>query len=185
MVGDLSVHARVVGTGTAVAPGHDAGQVGGAGVRAGKGAARVTLARVLAALGHSGTDHGVLNVALAISIATLVVRHDGNGHLLEGTGGAASFSESAPAGHDAVARGSVTLSGNIDGANVVVEAQRLRKLEQGDVVADGEAVVVLVLDDLGEDDRLLVALIHVEVMLSGHDLIVVIIKELEANNFNK
>ncbi|XP_047472986.1 trypsin-1-like [Penaeus chinensis] len=59
-VSNLGVDARVVGTGTAVAPGHDAGQVGGAGVRASKGAARVTLARVLAALGHSGTDHGVV-----------------------------------------------------------------------------------------------------------------------------
>jgi len=170
MVGDLSIHARVVGTGTAVAPGHDAGQVGGAGVRAGKGAARVTLARVLAALGHSGTDHGVLNVVLDISIATLVVRHDGNGHLLQDTGGASSLGGGAPAGHDAVARGSVTCLGKGNGGHELVEAQRLRQLEQGDVVADGEAVVVLVLDDLGEDDRLLVALIHVLVVLSSNDL---------------
>jgi len=171
MVGDLSVHARVVGTGTAVAPGHDAGQVGGTGVRANHGAARVTLARVLAALGHSGTDHGVLNVVLAISIATFGVRHDGNGHLLEDTGGASSFRESAPAGHDAFTRGSMTCFGKGNGAHVVVEGQRLRQLEQGDVVADGETVVVLVLDDLGQDDGLLVALIHIPVVLSSNNLL--------------
>ena len=102
MVSDLSVHARVVGTGTAVAPGHDAGQVGGAGVRASKGAARVTLARVLAALRHSCADHRVINLVLAISIATFGVRHNGNGHLLEDTGGASSLAGGSPAGDDAV-----------------------------------------------------------------------------------
>jgi len=172
-VGNLSVDAVVVGTGTAVAPGHDTGQVGGAGIRASKRSTRVTLARVLSTRRYSSTDHGVLDLALTIGTATLCIRHDGNGHLAEGGGGAAALGGGAPAGDNTVTRGSVTLSWESDALHVIVEGQRLRELQQGDVVADGEGVVIFVLDDLREDDCLFIALIYILVVFSGHDLKVI------------
>jgi len=172
-VGNLSVDAGVVGTGTAVAPGHDTGQVGGAGVLASKRSTRVTLARVLSARRYSSTDHRVVDVVLTIGVTTLFIRHDGNGHLHEGGGGVAALGGGAPAGDNTVTRGSVTRSGDIDGLYVLVEGQSFTELQQGDVVADCEAVVIFVLDDLGEDSGLFVALSYVLVVFSGYDLKVI------------
>ena len=169
-VGDLGVHAGVVGAGAAVAPGHDAGEVRGPGVVADEGAAGVTLAGVLAALGQAGADHGVLDLARAVGVTAGLVGHDGHLDPAEGTGGGAALGGGAPARDGAVAAGGVAGRGEGDGLNEVVEDEGRGELQEGDVVGDGPAAVVLVLDDLGQDDLLLVALVLVEVMLASDDL---------------
>ena len=169
-VGHLSVDAGVVGAGAAVAPGHDAGEVRGPGVVADEGAARVSLAGVLAALGQAGADHGVLDLAGAIGITALIIGDDGHLDPAEGAGGGAALGGGAPAGDGALAAGGVAGCGDGDGLHVVVEHEGLGHLQKGDVVGDGKPVVVLVLDDLSQDDLLLVALGGVQVVLAGNDL---------------
>lgn len=171
-VWDFSVNTRIVGSGTTIAPRHNTSKVGRASVRAGKGSTRVTLARVLSSLTHSSTQHGVLNVILAISVTTSLIRHDGNGNLHENVRWITALSGSTPARHNTVTRSGMTSSRKGNGLYVVVEGERLWYLQQGDVVGEDEGVVVFMLNDFGQDNLLFIAVIYWPVVFTSNNLCV-------------
>lgn len=80
-VGDLRVHAGVVGARTAVAPGDDAIL----GAVSEERATGVSLARVLSALRQARADHVVGDVRDAVGDPAVGVTHDGNLHLRDVT----------------------------------------------------------------------------------------------------
>ena len=90
----------------------------------------------------------------------------------ENPGGGTASGEGAPSGDDGLASGSpvLTLLGHGQTLDLVVELKGGGQLEDADVVLVGEASVVLVDDDLGDVDGLLVALLGVEGVLTGNDL---------------
>merc|ERR1719348_591036 len=86
-VRNLSVDSWVAGPGAPNAPA-DNSQHGGLLTLGEKGAATVTLARVLAALGQTSTDHGVNGSisSSSVSVVTVLVRYNGNINLMKDIG---------------------------------------------------------------------------------------------------
>merc|ERR1711874_516518 len=168
-VAGLGVDTGVAGLGTAVTPADDSGQL----VAAHEGTARVSLARVLAALLQSGADHGVSDVALAVGVAAVVVAHHGNINLHQDAGEAAAAAGGSPAGDGAHGAGGVLLSvvGNADGSNhAAAEVSGLLQVEDADVVGDGPAVVVLVEVVVAHSDSESAGGLSVTAVASGHNL---------------
>merc|ERR1712062_460044 len=96
-VGGLGVHSGVAGLSAPVSPGDDSGEL----VAAHEWTARVSLARVLAALVKTGTDHGVSDVGLSVGVTAVLVRHNRDVDLLENTGKASTLRGGSPSGNSA------------------------------------------------------------------------------------
>merc|ERR1719356_1552913 len=173
-VGGLCVDPWVAIPPTPDAPADDTDHAELLSLPAGEGAARVALAGVLPALGQPGADHGVSDrVGVGVGLATLLVRHYGDRHLVEDVGeGEAALAESAPAGDGAHGAGlrHLALGGQSHRLDPVRPLQRLGEVQQADVVGDGGGVVVGVLDDLGDVPVLLLVLEVILLYTPGYDV---------------
>merc|ERR1719309_1080717 len=157
----LGVDTRVVPLSTTVSPGHNTLQL----TVTHNGATRVTLARVLASLQVSSTEHGVSDHA-RVGVVTIPVGQDGDVQALQlvlVSGGALSATPARDLAHGA--SGS-TAGGQSHGLHVLVEGGGLAQLDQHDVVVDVVGAVPGVTDDTGRADELLGTLVDPDVMLS-------------------
>ena len=167
-VRSLSVDSGVSSLGTAVPPGHNTREL----ASTHEGAARVSLAGVLASLGEPSADHGVVDRAGAIGVTAVIVRDNGDIHLLEDSAEAASLAGGSPASdgaHGAV-RVLFSWAGQADGADVGAgEVGTVGKLQDTDVIGNGPAIIALVEDYFGDSDVSLVFILIIQVLASNTD----------------
>merc|ERR1719382_1775972 len=96
-VAGLGIDPGVARLGTPVAPAHYAVKT----KSAHEGAARVSLAGVLATSVKTSTDHGVSDVILTIGVTAVIVRDNGDIDLHQSAGQTAALGGGAPARHGA------------------------------------------------------------------------------------
>merc|ERR1740128_1037033 len=158
----LSVDSGVSSLGTSVAPGDNTGQL----VSAHEWSTRVTLAGVLASSVKTSTDHGVGNVVSTVGISAVIITHNGDRDLLEDTGQGSALGGGSPSGNGAHGSFRVLLvgGGQADGCNMGSHGGGGLELKQTDVVVDVPAIVVLVHNNTGNLDILLVIIVRVEVV---------------------
>lgn len=155
---DVGVDTGVALLGAADAPRDDANE--GAGL-VNDGAARVALARVLAALRLGSADHGVGDGVLGVLLLAGLAADDGHLDLLQGRGaGTGTGLEVAPAGGGGQGtlgriEASLGQGGEADGA--VGGLDGCRQLPDGDVEAGRGALVLGVDGDLGDANLLAAA----------------------------
>merc|ERR1712212_646231 len=146
---------------TTVSPGHNTLQLTVTHDRA----TRVTLARVLASLQVSSTEHGISDHAW-VGVVTVLLRQDGNVQALQlvtvipvahGVAPARDFAHGASGGAG---------GGQSHRLHILVEGGGLAQLDQHDVIVDVVGAVVGVTDDTGGGDPLLGTLIDFDVVLA-------------------
>jgi len=135
-VAGLGVHSGVAGLSTSVSPADNSVKT----KSTHEGAARVSLAGVLATSIKTSTDHGVSDVILTIRVTAVIIRDNRDINLHQDPGQTASLGGGSPARHGAhVARGILLARGG-DGDGVNNRAAQVSstiKVEHADVIRDG------------------------------------------------
>merc|ERR1712042_169548 len=132
----------------------------------------VSLAGVLTTGIKTGTDHGVGDVILTISISAVIITDNWDFDLHEGTGQGSSLGCGSPSGDGAHVSGGILLSRGWDSDGVNdggAQVGAVGEPEHADVVLDGPGVVVLVVGDGVDGDVGLVGIILVQVVASNSD----------------
>jgi len=145
---DPGVHSRVSSGSTAIAPADHTHKGLAAVLLQHQGAARVSLAGVLA--GVRSTHHQVRDGRWSVGVLAVGVAGDGDIDLLQNRGLVAAAAEGSPAGHRGDLLGVLArTSGKAGGADGRGECDGAGQPEDGEVAVGALGVVVGVLNDLG------------------------------------
>jgi len=135
-VAGLGVHSGVAGLSTSVSPADNSVKT----KSTHEGAARVSLAGVLATSIKTSTDHGVSDVILTIGVTAVIIRDNRDIDLHQGSGQAASLGGGSPSRDGAHVAGGIFLTrgGNGDGVNNrAAQVSGAIKVEHADIIGDG------------------------------------------------
>merc|ERR1719507_146432 len=141
-VASLSVYTGVSSLSTSVSPGDNTGQL----VAAHEWSTGITLARVLASLVKTSTDHRVSNGASTIGISAVIIRNNRYANLLQNTGKTSTLAGGSPSSDSAHSSFIVFFISRwkADSSNMRSIGGRSLKLKQTDVIGDIPVIIVLV-----------------------------------------
>merc|ERR1712055_63613 len=162
---DLGVDTRVVPLSTTVSPGHNTLQL----TVTHDGATRVTLARVLASLQVSSTEHGVSDHA-RVGVVTVPIRQDGDVQALQQVTVIIVAHGVSPSSDSTHGSSGSAGSGQSHSLHILVEFGGLAQLDQHDVIVGVVGAVPWVADDAGGGDELLGTLTFRNVVLAKTNL---------------